>query len=209
MCTVVPVPYRYLSALGDVVVVVPNYRLGALGFLSDGSDEAPGNVGLADQMLALEWTRHNIAGFGGNASNMVLVGYGAGATAAGYLLLSEAAGVAKARAVPRRAILMSGSPFTRYPDNTEFRRQRVAEQAKRLNCLKGRDPDLGCLRKVRIAGVQILLGYMDDETLHAAQLVRSILDLSDNLKKATVDLFYEVGLNTSAAEAVVQWYTKV
>ncbi|XP_077519476.1 acetylcholinesterase-like [Amblyomma americanum] len=49
---------------------------------------------------------------------------------------------------------------------------------------------------------------MDDETLHAAQLVRSILDLSDNLKKATVDLFYEVGLNTSAAEAVVQWYTK-
>ncbi|KAL1438326.1 hypothetical protein MTO96_048395 [Rhipicephalus appendiculatus] len=71
----------YLSGLGDVVVVVPNYRLGALGFLYTGISVAPGNVGLYDQLLVIEWTRHNIGRFGGNVSNLVLVGYGSGATA--------------------------------------------------------------------------------------------------------------------------------
>ncbi|XP_049522381.1 acetylcholinesterase-1-like [Dermacentor silvarum] len=105
---------KYLAAYGDVVVVLPNYRLGALGFLNDDTSNAPGNAGLYDQLLALEWTRHNIGSFGGNVSNLVLVGYGAGAAAAGYLLLSKAAGVAEAAVVPQRAILMSGSPYTRY-----------------------------------------------------------------------------------------------
>ncbi|KAH6935914.1 hypothetical protein HPB50_011451 [Hyalomma asiaticum] len=82
----------YLAAYGDVVVVLPNYRLGALGFMNDGTGSAPGNAGLYDQLLALEWTRRNIGTFGGNVSNLVLVGYGAGAAAAGYLLLGRAAG---------------------------------------------------------------------------------------------------------------------
>ncbi|XP_077520180.1 acetylcholinesterase-like [Amblyomma americanum] len=139
-------PSRYLAAYGDVVVVVPNYRLGALGFLSDGSNEAPGNAGLHDQLLAIEWTRDNIANFGGNASNLVLVGYGAGAAAAGYLLFSKAAGVYEARVVPRRAILISGSPLTRYPDNTRLISGRVREQADRMHCVKDDRPDHTCLR---------------------------------------------------------------
>ncbi|XP_037505069.2 acetylcholinesterase-1-like [Rhipicephalus sanguineus] len=104
----------YLAAYGDVVVVLPNYRLGALGFLNYGTGSAPGNAGLYDQLLALEWTRQNIGSFGGNVSNLVLVGYGAGAAAVGYLLLGKAAGTIEAAAVPKRAILMSGSPYTRY-----------------------------------------------------------------------------------------------
>ncbi|KAH9373998.1 hypothetical protein HPB48_017777 [Haemaphysalis longicornis] len=107
---------RYLSAFGDAVIVVPNYRLGAMGFLNAGSANAPGNVGLDDQLVALQWTRKNIGSFGGNASNMVLVGYGAGAAAAGYLLFASAAGTVDSEVVPRRAILMSGSPFTRYSE---------------------------------------------------------------------------------------------
>ncbi|XP_054930117.1 cholinesterase-like [Dermacentor andersoni] len=139
---------KYLAAYGDVVVVLPNYRLGALGFLNDGTGNAPGNVGLYDQLLALEWTRHNIGSFGGNVSNLVLVGYGAGAAAAGHLLLSRAAGVADAAVVPHRAILMSGSPFTRYPDNTKFKGRRVVDQAKRLRCMNGSRPDIRCLRAI-------------------------------------------------------------
>ncbi|CAL1291544.1 unnamed protein product [Larinioides sclopetarius] len=36
---------RVIAALGDVIVVTPNYRLGSLGFWSNNSPTAPGNVG--------------------------------------------------------------------------------------------------------------------------------------------------------------------
>ncbi|KAL3222144.1 hypothetical protein MRX96_050073 [Rhipicephalus microplus] len=84
---------RYLSALGDLVVVVPNYRVGAMGFLSGPSPNTlPGNVGLHDQRLALSWTLANIELFGGNASRLVLAGHDAGATSLGYHLLNGDSG---------------------------------------------------------------------------------------------------------------------
>ncbi|KAH9381134.1 hypothetical protein HPB48_020791 [Haemaphysalis longicornis] len=108
----------YLSLLGDVVVVVPNYRLGALGFLLDNGTEAPGNAGLYDQLAALAWVRTNIAYFGGNGSNVVAVGYGAGASSIGYLLFSSAMSGPKPT-VPRfdSVIIMSQGPYCRYSPN--------------------------------------------------------------------------------------------
>ena len=41
----------------DVVVVTINYRVGPLGFLYGGTEEAPGNAGLYDQLLGLKWVR--------------------------------------------------------------------------------------------------------------------------------------------------------
>ena len=41
----------------DVVVVAVNYRVGPMGFLYDGTEEAPGNVGLYDQLLGLKWVK--------------------------------------------------------------------------------------------------------------------------------------------------------
>lgn len=55
-----------LAAVGDMVVVVPNFRLGVFGFLNAKSTAAPGNVALLDQRLALHWVRDNIEAFGGN-----------------------------------------------------------------------------------------------------------------------------------------------
>ncbi|XP_049275291.1 uncharacterized protein LOC119404292 [Rhipicephalus sanguineus] len=103
---------RYLSALGDLVVVVPNYRVGTMGFLSGPSPNTlSGNVGLHDQRLALSWTLSNIECFGGNASRLVLAGHDAGATSLGYHLFGGDSGFWTRKAA--RFILQSGGPFHR------------------------------------------------------------------------------------------------
>ena len=110
----------YLAAAGDVIVVSVNYRLGALGFLSSpparndsgtnqvkpGTLDAPGNMGMYDQVMALNWIKENIDSFGGDPDNIVLFGQSAGATSAGLHLLSPLT-----REIPSRVILQSGSPL--------------------------------------------------------------------------------------------------
>ncbi|KAG8174305.1 hypothetical protein JTE90_006174 [Oedothorax gibbosus] len=69
-----------------LVVVTINYRLGALGFLSSGTEDAPGNAGLHDILTAMKWVHSNIASFGGDPDNIALFGQGAGAIAASLFL---------------------------------------------------------------------------------------------------------------------------
>ena len=96
-----------LAARGGVVVVTLNYRLGVLGFgyLRDvlGTD-LPANLGLRDQLAALEWVRDNIAAFGGDPENVTLFGESAGAMSVGVLLAAPSA-----RGLFRRAIAQSGA----------------------------------------------------------------------------------------------------
>ncbi|MEU4247928.1 carboxylesterase family protein [Amycolatopsis sp. NPDC026612] len=66
-----------LARDADAVVVTLNYRLGVLGFLS--AEGIPANLGIADQLAALEWVRDNIAAFGGNPAEITLGGQSAGA----------------------------------------------------------------------------------------------------------------------------------
>ncbi|TMW39795.1 hypothetical protein DOY81_015125, partial [Sarcophaga bullata] len=53
----------------DIVLVTINYRLGSLGFLATGTAEAPGNMGLKDQVIALRWIQQHIEKFGGDPNS--------------------------------------------------------------------------------------------------------------------------------------------
>nr|QYA71947.1 carboxylesterase [Anoplophora glabripennis]QYA71999.1 carboxylesterase [Anoplophora glabripennis] len=72
----------------DVVLVVTNYRLGALGFLTTGDEIVPGNNGLKDQVMALKWVNNNIFKFGGNPDKVTLFGESAGGASAHFHMMS-------------------------------------------------------------------------------------------------------------------------
>jgi para-nitrobenzyl esterase len=98
-----------LSALGDVVVVTLNYRLGALGFLAlpalaEEAGGVCGNFGLLDQIAALEWVRDHAPAFGGDPDQVTIFGESAGGMSVGTLL-----GTPTARGLFWRAIAQSGA----------------------------------------------------------------------------------------------------
>ena len=111
-----------LAALG-VVVVTLNYRLGALGFMSlaratDARVPGTGVVGLADQLLTLDWIKRNISVFGGDPDNVTIFGESAGAMSIAALLASPLAS-----GQFHRAVVQSGNP---YIGHTSEHSQRLA-----------------------------------------------------------------------------------
>ncbi|TKA82016.1 hypothetical protein B0A55_01726 [Friedmanniomyces simplex] len=80
-----------LASREDIVVVTINYRLSTLGFFAVPGTNITGNYGIADQILALQWTINNIASFGGDASQITIIGSSAGAGSVRVLLGSPPA----------------------------------------------------------------------------------------------------------------------
>lgn len=101
-------------ARDGVICVVINWRVGADGFLDLGDGQA--NIGLLDQLAALEWVRDNIAAFGGDPANVTVFGQSAGAMSIGVLL-----SMPRAEGLFRRAILQSGAAHHVLPTETAQR----------------------------------------------------------------------------------------
>lgn len=97
-----------LARTGDVVVVGVNHRLGIFGFLpldelAGQQFEHAGLAGMLDIVLALEWVRDNIAGFGGDPDNVTIFGQSGGGAKVNTLLAMPAA-----RGLFHKAINQSG-----------------------------------------------------------------------------------------------------
>ncbi|MEU3253465.1 carboxylesterase family protein [Streptomyces sp. NPDC006997] len=97
------------AALGGLVVVNFNYRLGAFGWglheeLADPATGLTANWGLQDQAALLRWARDNAEAFGGDPGNITLCGTSAGAVTARLLVGAEGT-----RGIARRLIAISAS----------------------------------------------------------------------------------------------------
>ncbi|UYP20292.1 carboxylesterase/lipase family protein [Rhodococcus sp. Z13] len=126
---------RTLCESGDVVVVTLNYRLGPLGFLdlsSFATPDAPfeSNVGLRDQIAALEWVRDCITAFGGDPDCVTLFGESSGGGSVTTLMT-----VPRAEGLFHRAIAQSP------PATSVYGRERAATVAERFLQILEVSPD--------------------------------------------------------------------
>ncbi|MER6129638.1 carboxylesterase family protein [Streptomyces sp. NPDC001795] len=99
-----------LAALGDIVVVTANYRVGPLGYLYLPQIGAA-NLGPQDQAAVLRWVQNNIASFGGDPRTVTVGGQSAGAYSALSLALDP-----ETNGSITRVLLQSG-PFGLNPQD--------------------------------------------------------------------------------------------
>jgi para-nitrobenzyl esterase len=104
-----------MVAENNIIVVTINYRLGALGWLSEPGLHAitpsffqnpgdAGNYGLMDQQFTMQWVQANIAGFGGDPTKVTIGGESAG----GLSVSSNLESLQTAGGLFRSAIIESG-----------------------------------------------------------------------------------------------------
>ncbi|XP_064649307.1 neuroligin-3-like [Lineus longissimus] len=120
-------------AMMGVVVVVPNFRLGPLGFLTTGDDAIPGNAGFMDQILALKWIKENIRALGGDPDKVTIFGNSAGGWDISVHLVSP-----YSKGLFHGAIIQSGSGLS---DLARTSNKDVTSSfwhlARRFRCVKG------------------------------------------------------------------------
>ncbi len=98
-----------LSRKGNIVFVSINHRLGSLGYsdLSGIGGEKykySGNAGVLDMIFALEWVNKNIENFGGDASNVTIMGQSGGGAKVCNLMASP-----MSQHLVHKAVPLSGS----------------------------------------------------------------------------------------------------
>ncbi|KAH7952446.1 hypothetical protein HPB52_023467 [Rhipicephalus sanguineus] len=129
------------AARAQVVYVNFNYRVSLFGFLNASSPEAPGNMGMYDQLEALRWIHRNIKHFGGDPDAISLAGHSAG-------------GMSLSRGLFKRAALFSGTPQAlSYSDHAD-QHQNFRTLSYHLGCADAklpveaqRDEIVRCMRK--------------------------------------------------------------
>ncbi|KAL1638377.1 hypothetical protein SLS56_000186 [Neofusicoccum ribis] len=197
-----PPMYPVLNASADAndfVIVYPNYRTNAFGFLPGAavaaSPTADLNAGLLDQDAALRWVHAHIAAFGGDPANVTIQGQSAGGGSVVAQALANGGGTAPK--LFRRAL--AGSPF--WPKTYAFDAPEAealyAGLVARAGCAAAAD-GLACLKAA------------DVQTIRAASLAVSALNTyttsSFNWAPVVDGAFLRAPLSQAAAlNADVAW----
>ncbi|VDM97418.1 unnamed protein product [Thelazia callipaeda] len=138
---------RVLASRQKTIVININYRLGPFGFLyfGDGSP-IPGNMGLMDQQLALQWIYENIDSFGESAGAASVTAHFFAPGSFRYF---------------HKAVLMSGTIANSWA--TKEKNMAIETSmflAKKLNCTSENDPNpdinliTHCIRQAPAATIQ-------------------------------------------------------
>ncbi|KAJ1101991.1 hypothetical protein NDU88_007052 [Pleurodeles waltl] len=115
-----------LAAYEDVVVVSIQYRLGILGSLSTGDQQAPGNWGFLDQVRALEWVNKSIEDFGGDPTSVTIFGESAGGMSTSAHLLSPLSKGLFHRAISESGVLVHPGTVIDNMDHIRSIAQKIA-----------------------------------------------------------------------------------
>jgi para-nitrobenzyl esterase len=143
---------KNISEYGDVVYVNLNHRLNYLGYtdLSAYGDEyaASGDVGMMDIELALQWVQDNIEYFGGDPSNVTIVGQSGGGSKVALLLQSPSA-----QDLFSKAVILSGTGLNSADVSFGIPSEQSQEAGKQLveNCKKtyGIEDDQEAIKKLQ------------------------------------------------------------
>uniref|UniRef100_A0A1B6JWT5 Carboxylic ester hydrolase n=2 Tax=Homalodisca liturata TaxID=320908 RepID=A0A1B6JWT5_9HEMI len=137
---------RILVSEENVIYVSMQYRVASLGFLFFDNGDVPGNAGLFDQLMALQWVHDNINFFGGNPHNVTLFGESAGAVSVSLHLLSPLS-----RNLFSQAIMESGAATAPWAiisrDESILRGLRLAEAVGCPHTRPEIPEAIECLRK--------------------------------------------------------------
>jgi para-nitrobenzyl esterase len=150
---------RNLAAVGDIIVVTANYRLGPLGYLYL-PEFGVENLGGQDQGAVLAWVRRNIAGFGGDPENVTVGGQSAGAFSSLYLAASPVTGPLIKRVIPQ------SSPLGLAPQPPE----EAADHTRRFIRILGLSGSPNLLAELRAVPVGRLLGAYEQLLGEVARL---------------------------------------
>ena len=98
--------------------------------MSTGDDVVPGNNGLKDQAMVIQWVHDHIATFGGNASEVTLIGHSAGGASVQFHMMSPLT-----RPLFHRGISLSGTGFNYWSFSSAQRsKELVKKLARRMRC---------------------------------------------------------------------------
>ncbi|KAJ6614098.1 Carboxylesterase [Mycena sp. CBHHK59/15] len=129
-----------LAANQHIVVVTINYRTNVFGF--PGSEDLPitrNNLGYLDQELALEWVQLNIAKFGGDPSQVTIMGQSAGSWSVGQAIVRDRVKTPFRAGVMLSGAITSTSPIPSFASFNTFAATVGCTQAPgaaRLQCVR-------------------------------------------------------------------------